>query len=337
MRSIWIKCVSTMVLCAFLMCGTVSATDTVSKRTMSVQYEKTQHVVNEQAISVDKKPTYKSIHNDSYSFAFNTVPKVINKTILYNKSNNTPVDDDEITTLPTLQEFLQIAIQPVGKTMYVWSGGWNEEDNAAGVDAVSIGVSPQWKRFFTKQTSKYNFNTTRFQIHNGLDCSGYVGWTIYNLFNTENCNDGYVMKATKMAKDFSNRGWGSYTSAKNVKKFTPGSIMSSKGHVYIVLGQCTDGSIVLVHSSPPGVQISGTVSPKDNKNSQAITLATKYMKKYYPAWYKKYPVNSRDKSYLTDYNQMTWKLSGDSALTDPDDIAKMSASQVLTLLFGKKL
>lgn len=32
----------------------------------------------------------------------------------------------------TLQNFLTIAIQPVGQTMYVWGGGWNEEDTGAG-------------------------------------------------------------------------------------------------------------------------------------------------------------------------------------------------------------
>lgn len=43
----------------------------------------------------------------------------------------------------TLQNFLTIAMQPVDQTMYVWGGGWNEEDTGAGQDARRIGVSSQ--------------------------------------------------------------------------------------------------------------------------------------------------------------------------------------------------
>ena len=41
----------------------------------------------------------------------------------------------------TLKELLLTALQPVGSTMYVWGGGWNEADTGAGPDAVTIGVS----------------------------------------------------------------------------------------------------------------------------------------------------------------------------------------------------
>ena len=73
--------------------------------------------------------------------------------------------------------------------------------------ARTIGVSPKWKQFFQKQTSSYDYRTTKYQIANGLDCSGYVGWCVYNILNTTNGKAGYVMLAQKMAKNFASRGW----------------------------------------------------------------------------------------------------------------------------------
>lgn len=232
-----------------------------------------------------------------------------------------------------LSAMLRIALQPVGKTMYVWGGGWNKEDNGAGKEARSIGLGDQWQEFMKKQTSSYNYKTTRYQIHNGLDCSGYVGWTMYNLFHTRDGEEGYVMKARDMAKNFSSRGWGSFTPSKSVKDYRPGDIMSNATHVYIVLGSCDDGSVVLLHASPPGVQISGTVDRQGKKNSEASRLAKKYMKKYYPEWYRKYPSKTLDKSYLKSYHQMRWKTGQDQILQDVQDLHSMDAEQVLSKLF----
>mgnify|MGYP000688916402 FL=1 len=75
-------------------------------------------------------------------------------------------------------------------------------------------------------------------------------------------------------------------------------------HVWLSLGQCFDGSVVILHSSPAGVHISGTPTPKGAENSQAIKLANKYMSKYYPVWNKKYPVKPFD--YLGKYSQFRW-------------------------------
>lgn len=234
----------------------------------------------------------------------------------------------------TLKHFLQIALQPVGSTMYVWGGGWNEADNGAGVEATTIGVSENWKRFFEKQTSAYNYNNTRYQIHNGLDCSGYVGWCIYNLMETENGQPGYVMSASKMSQNFAQRGWGVYRKKNKVKNYRAGDVMSSSGHVYIVVGQCSDGSIVFLHSSPPGVQLCGTVTPQGKVDSQAVKLAAKYMKKYYPEWYRKYPVCSRGISYLQDYDQFRWRLSAKYIMKDPDKYRNKSADKILKDLFS---
>ena len=235
----------------------------------------------------------------------------------------------------TLKTFLQIAVQPVGSTMYVWGGGWNKADTGAGEDAVTIGVSPRWKQFFQKQDSSYNYRNTRYQIRDGLDCSGFVGWAVYNAFNTKSGNAGYVMKAEVMSRTFSDYGWGTYRSPGAVNNFRAGDICStSGGHVYIVVGQCKDGSVVLVHASPQGVMLSGTPTKGGSKNSQAIKLATKYMKRFYPDWYKRFPDSSRGISYLTDYSQMRWSLSGKRMMSDPEGLAGMNAPAVLKQIYG---
>lgn len=221
--------------------------------------------------------------------------------------------------------------------MYVWGGGWNVSDTAAGPEACTIGISPRWKEFFQMQSSSYDYHTSRFQIHDGLDCSGYVGWCIYNLLNTQNGKAGYVMPAYKMAENFASRGWGTFIPQDRVVDYCAGDIMSSRGHVWIVIGQCSDGSVVLLHSSPPGVQLCGTPSPEGDPASHAVSLAEYCMKTFYPKWYQKYPDCSRDSSYLHDYSQMRWDVSGDALLTDSDGYQNKCAASILELLFQSQI
>lgn len=238
----------------------------------------------------------------------------------------------------TIKNFLKTAIAPIGSTMYVWGGGWNKADTGAGTDAKRIGLSPAWRNFAKNKKASYNYKNYRYQIHNGLDCSGYVGWVVYNVLNTKVSKKGYVYSASKQAKTFSKAGFGSYTEALNVKDYKAGDIMSSTckccGHVWIVIGQCEDGSVVLVHSSPAGVQINGTVTPNGTKNSQAVKLSQKYMKKYYKQWYNRYPKMDRGNSYLSHYGQMRWTTTGDRVvLSDPDGYQNMSPEEILKDLF----
>ena len=244
----------------------------------------------------------------------------------------------------TLKNLLATAIQPVGQTMYTWGGGWNAEDTGSGMGSTTIGLRPEWKEFYLKQTQDYKFteeiseDTGGFKhINDGLDCSGFVGWTIYNVLNTENLKEGYVTFSSQMASKFAENGWGKFTNAENVEKHNPGDIMSGKGHVYICLGECDDGSIVVIHSSPCGVQINGTTTEDGNKNSLAIKLAEKYMRTYYSDWYEKYPACWRNESYLFYYDQMQWFVNNEqgSILVDPDNIKNMKAEKVLHLLFNE--
>ena len=200
----------------------------------------------------------------------------------------------------TIRHLLEVALQPVGKTVYVWGGGWG------GVpEATTIGVSPRWEQFFKQQTSSYDYRTTRYQAHDGLDCSGFVGWVMYNTFNTEDGHGSYVMLAQVMAKTFSNWGWGSYRTARNI-----------------------------VHSSPKGVMINGTVSRKGKKKSKAWKLAKKYMKKYYPEWYSKFKDVRRGMAYLKSYSKMSWYIdTPNSVMSDPEGLRGMNAAQVLKVIF----
>ncbi len=240
--------------------------------------------------------------------------------------------------ISTIKNFLQVAIAPVSSTMYVWGGGWNKEDTAAGKEARRVGLSKSWRTFAKKKDSQYDYKQYRYRIHDGLDCSGYVGWCVYNILNRKNNEPGYVLSASKQAKKFAKEGLGRYKSASQIKNYKPGDIMSSTcsccGHVWIVIGACEDGSVVLVHASPPGVQINGTTTPDGKKDSQAYRLAKKYMEKYYPAWYRRFPNVSRGPAYLSHYGQMRWKTSGKSVvLSDPDHFYNKSAEEILKELF----
>ena len=245
----------------------------------------------------------------------------------------------------TIKNLLATAIKPVGQTMYTWGGGWNAEDTGSGIGSTTIGLRPEWKSFFLKQNKDYQFSkevssTTNgfIDINNGLDCSGFVGWTIYNVLNTESFKEGYVTFASKMASEFSKKGWGSFTDSQNIKKHNAGDIMSSKKHVYICIGECADGSVVFIHSSPCGVQINGTTTKDGNQDSLAIELANHYMKTYYANWYEKYPTCWRNKDYLTDYDQMQWYVDGEpeSILSDPENIKEMNVEEILKLLFNEQ-
>lgn len=279
------------------------------------------------------KYTFKELDmNKTYSFRIRAFKKSGGTTI-FSVPKKVSVKIPKVKTKSTLKKFLQTGLKPMGSTMYVWGGGWNEADTGAGKEARTIGVSRRWSAFFKKQGKGYDYNRTRYQIHDGLDCSGYVGWCIYNIMNTKNGKSGYVMSAGRMASAFAKRGWGTYRSAGKVKDYRAGDIMSSSGHVYIVVGQCKDGSVVLMHSSPPGVQLSGTPAKSGRKNSQAVKLAARYMKTYFPQWYKKYPDNARGMDYLRSYGQMRWDLSGTKIMSDPEGLRNKTADQVLKEIF----
>ena len=239
---------------------------------------------------------------------------------------------DDIVKENTILRLLQIAKEPLGSTMYVWGGGWNEEDTGAGVEAMTIGVSPRWREFFLEQDENYNYEDTEYQIHDGLDCSGYVGWVVYNIIENENgVGTGYVFSSATIAEKYADMGFGSYTPAEEITKRYPGDVMSMNGHVWIVIGECSDGSVVLINSTPPGVVIKGT-RLADGSISEAVALAEKYMSTYYADWYARYPDCSASYDYLPQSSSMSW--NGET-LSDPEGLRDMNAADVLRILFDE--
>ena len=196
-----------------------------------------------------------------------------------------------------VNKLIQNALKPVGSTMYVWGGGWNEADTGAGKEAVTIGLSPRWKEFYQQQDADYDYKKTRYQIHDGLDCSGYVGWVVYNTMETSSGKSGYVTNASKQAKFLADRGVGTYIPSSKVNGFRRGDICSMSSHVWICLEQMSDGSVLLAHSSPPGVSVCGTLS-RSGKETMATRKAKAYMKEHAPEYFKKYPKYTVKHSYL---------------------------------------
>lgn len=232
----------------------------------------------------------------------------------------------------TLKGFLSVALEPVGSTMYIWGGGWNEDNTSAGEGAKHIGVSPCWREFFGRQNSSYNFKDHLLLHDCGLDCSGYVGWVMYNYMQRAGVSresDNFVFKAGQQAKMFADMNLGTFTNYTDVTDFMPGDIMSSSNHVYIVVGSCQDGSLVLLHSSPPGVQLCGTYSKSGSRFSDGIYIAREYMLFYHTDWYDKFGGCIRDTSYLTEYSQFRWHLFDSSLMSDPDNLLIKSPREIL--------
>lgn len=235
----------------------------------------------------------------------------------------------------TLKNLLETALLPLGSTMYVYGGGWDPLDRGAGKSACSFGLSPAWRRFFEEQDASYDFREHLYERDNGLDCSGYVGWLLYQVL-AEGRDRGYVMKAALMAQAFAEEGWGKWIPRCNMREHRPGDLMSTEGHVYLSLGECADGSVLLIHASPPGVMLSGTVTPQGEDASLAAALAKKILAEYYPQWYCRYPSCVRGISYLRDYDGMRWELRGKGVLTDEEGYAIMSAEKLMAALYGER-
>ena len=233
---------------------------------------------------------------------------------------------------PSVKKLLKAALEPVGSTLYVYGGGWNEEDTAAGVECMTYGVSPNWKVFFDNNNSSYNYKNTMYQIHNGLDCTGYVGYSVYQVFGNKYSNNGYVYESGKVGNAYTALFSSSYINRNNIERYYPGDIMCRNGHAFIVIGKCSDGSLLFLHASPPVVSLCGTATPGGNSNSEAVNLARTYMSKYYPESATRYNSFYRDTSYLKNYDQMHWNRA---VLADPDGYDNMTPEQILKDLFNE--
>lgn len=270
----------------------------------------------------------------------------------------------------TLKNFLATAFMPVGTTLYIYGGGWNWQDTGSAIQARTIGISPDWIKFFRSQdvnftfrdkdgngdlkdpaTSYYPYGGYNEYYYAGLDCSGYVGWTVYNVMNTEDGLDGYVMDSSKIARRFAMNGWGTWTreiqepANQKAASFCPGDIFSIRGHVWICIGACEDGSILLLHSTAaksrtgqPGGGPELSALGKD-ETCDAYLLADEYMSRYFPDWYERYPVALKDYNNYTLFEgentgRFSWNLTGENGgLLDPDGYIDMTPEEIMKDLF----
>ena len=270
----------------------------------------------------------------------------------------------------TLTNFLKTALEPVGTTLYIYGGGWDWQDEGSSAQARTLGVSPDWVRFYQSQDEQYTYkerdgnpdiqNPERSYFpyggyneyyYAGLDCSGYLGWVLYNTFETEDGAEGYVGGSTGFAKRLAERGWGTWTQDVQAPDghgggtMRPGDLMSINGHVWISLGTCADGSVVILHCTPSysragqpggGVQLSAIGGGED---CEAYRLAERYLSEYYPDWFSRYPVYLCDPAvYFTFEGESAGKFTWDTEngpVSDPDGLREMTPDAVLEILFAQ--
>jgi len=279
--------------------------------------------------------------------------------------------------LKTLKNFISTAFQPLGTTLYVFGGGWDFQDLGTAYEGRTIGISSNWVKFFddhnenytyrdddNKTNTYYPFGGFNEYYYAGLDCSGFVGWSIYNnLYKTSLTDKGFVRSASNIAKNLAENNYGkwmhnvegsNYTNPNYIlltKELKVGDILSTNGHVMIVLGKCNDGSFIIIHSTPNkskanspggGVQISAVNPNGNNENCEAYKLCEEYTKKYFKKWSERYDVivvNVEKAFNFDDEAPNTgifhWDLNN-GIITDPDNYSLKTAKEILNDLFEKK-
>lgn len=222
----------------------------------------------------------------------------------------------------TIRALLTNAVAPAGKVLYIWGGGWGGMGNSVEADSSKIGMLPTWTTFYNNHGfAGYDYTQYKFNYGMGLDCSGFTAWAVYNTIYDRNNVEDIVASSSGTAAYYISRGW-CYDAGNT---FKPGDVVSRSGHVWICMGTCTDGSVLIMHSTPEGCQLSGT-------DGIAIELATKYMKKVSPNW--PFHIHQNGRGYLAYVGKATWKTDGSGILRDPDGMQNMTAEQVCKIVFG---
>lgn len=269
--------------------------------------------------------------------------------------------------LPTAKEFLMHSIEPLGTTLYIFGGGWAYDEECGDTNSMTHGIALSWKEFFDSQnewfvyknskkkaTSYFPFDGKNTHHEKGLDCTGYLGWLFYNTFEKGGSTRNYVYTTSKWLDTFTNDlklgtkevPEGSFLEIS--KHLKPTDVVVIDGHAYIVIGKCSDDSIVIIHSSVSnsitgayggGVQLSAiNVRSSENKNCKAYDLADYYMATYCPEWHKRYPtVVKPTPKYLSFKDKSVrfgiFHFDFQHILSDPDNILDMPTECILDLVF----
>ncbi len=257
----------------------------------------------------------------------------------------------------TVKNFLKTAMTPVGNTLYIYGGHWNWQDKGSSNYAMQVGLSQKVVDFFNSKDTNYNYKNDNskgqsyfpYQKYNqyyfaGMDCSGYIGWSLYNTLYVQGKKSSYVESSNTLAYNLSTKyKFGNFSRKFKMSDFKAGDIFSCNGHIWICLGTCSDGSLVIIHSTPSkshsgsyggGVQISAI---GNDKNCKAYALAKQYMQTYYPQWSERYPVLLCSSSvYMSTPKNTNGKFSwASSIMSDPEGYATMNAEEILADLFSE--
>ena len=108
-------------------------------------------------------------HIKKFLYLISYINDIINFGVNNTKQNNISPDGDTMAgKTTTIKELLKAAMLPLGSTLYVYGGAWNEADTGAGEEAMTFGVSPEWKKFYDSKDETYDFDKFRFQVHEGI-------------------------------------------------------------------------------------------------------------------------------------------------------------------------
>ncbi len=247
----------------------------------------------------------------------------------------------------TLTNLLKTAIAPMGRTLYVFGGAWNWQDNGGDANSTTIGVPPDWIDFFNSNDASYEYKNPDPTIsyypflgyneyhYCGADCSGFVGWTVYNTLHDQPGGQSYVMSSRIMAQTLADT-YHLGTFSKDQDLMT-GDIVSMPGHVYMVIGRCDDGSLLIAHSTVNHGQGSGPQlsAVSNDPNCEAAELARRYMARF-PEWHVRYDTMVKDPAVYLDfasqptYGHFTWSPD---ILPDPDGLKDKTPQEILEIIF----
>ena len=87
------------------------------------------------------------------------LPILILCVIIFGISSCHKTEETKIQSKPihTTTDFLKNALKPVGQTLYIYGGGWNEAQTGSGTEALTLGLSKEWKSFYDTQDNTYNY------------------------------------------------------------------------------------------------------------------------------------------------------------------------------------